>query len=321
MRNLYGQFIKPGDLVFNVGANVGTRTAVFLDLGAKVVAVEPQGALCDDLRRKFAGRDVEVVCAAVGPTEGEVVLHLCTDNMLATCEPGWAEALKDRWPKERWHKTVSVPQVTLDDLIQEHGFPSFIKIDVEGYEDRVLMGLTEPVRALSFEYTVPYIGPALLAVDLANDLGLTRFNYIIQETMQFKSPRWLNSEQMKAVLHNMRVETFYGDIFAVQEAVMAEEKKEPKQEKKAIGKGDLPDVPIVDGMIVGAAGKGIWCIDTDEKGKVVRRWVPDVVTQVKMGIGMHQIYLLFPEQLERIPEGEPMPRIPPRRIGSSRSTH
>src|SRR5271154_272335 len=37
----YKQFIKPGDLVFDVGANIGVKTAAFLAAGARVIAVEP----------------------------------------------------------------------------------------------------------------------------------------------------------------------------------------------------------------------------------------------------------------------------------------
>ena len=37
----YSQFIRPGDLCFDVGANKGARAEIFLRLGARVVAVEP----------------------------------------------------------------------------------------------------------------------------------------------------------------------------------------------------------------------------------------------------------------------------------------
>src|ERR1700691_2125052 len=39
---LYAPFISPGDLCFDVGANIGEKTEVFLALGARVVAFEPQ---------------------------------------------------------------------------------------------------------------------------------------------------------------------------------------------------------------------------------------------------------------------------------------
>ncbi len=38
----YGRFLKPGDLVFDIGANVGGRVKVFLHLGCRVIAVEPR---------------------------------------------------------------------------------------------------------------------------------------------------------------------------------------------------------------------------------------------------------------------------------------
>jgi hypothetical protein len=47
---LYGRFVKPGDLVFDIGAHVGDRVAAFRRLGARVVAVEPQPALVRTLR-------------------------------------------------------------------------------------------------------------------------------------------------------------------------------------------------------------------------------------------------------------------------------
>src|SRR3954471_20046 len=49
----YRQFIKPGNLVFDVGANVGNRVEVFLKCGAKVIAVEPQPNCVDILKGKF----------------------------------------------------------------------------------------------------------------------------------------------------------------------------------------------------------------------------------------------------------------------------
>lgn len=36
------QFIKKNDLCFDIGANEGDQTSLFLELGAKVVSVEPQ---------------------------------------------------------------------------------------------------------------------------------------------------------------------------------------------------------------------------------------------------------------------------------------
>jgi hypothetical protein len=58
-RDGYAQFVRAGDLCFDIGANIGSRSRVFRALGAHVVAVEPQPASLKTLRREaelFIGR-------------------------------------------------------------------------------------------------------------------------------------------------------------------------------------------------------------------------------------------------------------------------
>jgi len=216
---LYGRFIEPGDLVFNLGAHEGVRTAIFLKLGAQVVAVEPQPRLCGSLRERFARESVMVECAAAGPECGEVEFYLCTDDQLATCSAERIEILERRqWaPGEEWGEKARVPQTTLDQLIEIHGLPQFIKIDVEGYEDRVLEGLHEPVAGLCFEFMVGDLGPAIRSVELVADLGLRRFSYIVGEGPELQAA-FMGPEAMIEELRGLpAVDFLYGDVFAVRE--------------------------------------------------------------------------------------------------------
>jgi predicted O-methyltransferase YrrM len=75
---------------------------------------------------------------------------------------------------------------------------------------------------------------------------------------------------------------------------------EEKEKKKA--KKQVPELDITDGMVVGGPKGDLWVI---EAGK--RRSVVSWRNQIAMGIGMHHVVMLHPEQLEAIPEGEPMP--------------
>src|SRR4051812_6131238 len=50
-RELYRPYVRPGDLVFDIGANAGRVTETFMALGAQVVAVEPNPELVSGLRR------------------------------------------------------------------------------------------------------------------------------------------------------------------------------------------------------------------------------------------------------------------------------
>jgi len=144
-QNFYRQLIAPGDLCFDVGANIGDYTETLVSLGARVVAIEPQPACIDELRARFAGNDrVTVVPVALGATEGSAPLFLREWTGLASLHPDW---------EGRGHlSSVPVPISTIDRLIATYGRPKYIKIDVEGYELPVISGLHSKIELISFEY-------------------------------------------------------------------------------------------------------------------------------------------------------------------------
>jgi len=53
--------VAPGDLVLDIGAGTGVLTRPLLDVGARVVALELDPALAEQLRRRFARRQVAVI--------------------------------------------------------------------------------------------------------------------------------------------------------------------------------------------------------------------------------------------------------------------
>src|SRR5262245_20554034 len=81
MDRLYSQFMRPGDLVFDVGAHVGDRIGVFRRLRARVVAVEPQPALLRTLRLIYrCDGCVAIEPVAVGRSAGRLALKLNVAN-------------------------------------------------------------------------------------------------------------------------------------------------------------------------------------------------------------------------------------------------
>jgi FkbM family methyltransferase len=175
MDRLYRQFVRPGDLVFDIGAHVGDRIASFRRLGARVVAVEPQPALARTLRLLY-GRDraVTIEQAAIGRRAGSIDLRVNLDNpTVSTASDDFIKAADGApgWEGQQWTKTVRVAVMTLDNLIERHGLPSFIKLDVEGFEVEALAGLTQPVPALSFEFTTIQRALAKAGVEQCAALG------------------------------------------------------------------------------------------------------------------------------------------------------
>lgn len=219
MDRLHGRFVRPGDLVFDIGSHVGDRVLSFRRLGCRVVAVEPQPALLRVLRLLF-GRspDVVVVPAAVGAAEGMLDLHLNLPNpTVASGSPAFVAAADGApgWEGQRWTHRLTVPLTTLDALIARHGRPSFIKIDVEGLEGEVLAGLAAPVPALSFEFTTLQPGLAAACVRRLAALGDYRYNAALGESQALVHADWLDGAAIAAWVAALPQAANSGDIYAV----------------------------------------------------------------------------------------------------------
>jgi FkbM family methyltransferase len=220
MHRLFRNFVTRGDLVFDIGAHVGDRIPCFLRLGArKVIAVEPNPALVRTLRLLYGlARRVTVEPVAVGRSQGTAVLKLNVDNpTVSTASDAFLQAAAGArgWEGQQWTSTVSVPVTTLDALIARHGMPAFIKIDVEGYEAEALAGLSQPPRALSFEFTTIQRDVAAACVERCAALGYVRYNAMLGESHTLVHADWLDAEGIAAWLSALPDAANSGDVFAM----------------------------------------------------------------------------------------------------------
>jgi FkbM family methyltransferase len=214
----YQAFVKKGDLVFDIGANLGNRTKVFHRIGAKVVAVEPQPRCWKVLKAAYSNdSSVEVVRKAVGREAGEVSMHLSDVHFLSSLSEEWIGKVSSsgRFGSTCWNRTMRVPAVTLDMLIQNYGVPSFVKIDVEGHEYEVLKGLCRKVKALSFEFTPETFSAAHSCVTLLHDLGMREFNFVEGESTRLAFQKWEDQGEIVSLLKTHQDSaSMFGDIYA-----------------------------------------------------------------------------------------------------------
>ena len=203
----YAQFIKKGDLCFDIGAHLGTRTEAFRELGATTIAVEPQDVCVASLKRRW-GKDkkVKIVQKAVGAQEGEIPLAICTqDNEKSTCSAEWMDISRRGSLKGFglvWDMHAKVQMTTLDKLIEEFGIPTFCKIDTEGFEWECIQGLSQPIKALSLEFHTEHLSPAINSIRRLAELGLTKYNYSIAESMELELRGWIGADEICKVLEN-----------------------------------------------------------------------------------------------------------------------
>lgn len=214
----YAQFLKKGDLYFDVGANYGNRIEPIIGWGVKIIAIEPQVECIEFLIRKY-GRNITVIHCGLGDKKEERTMYISNNHLISSFSKEWINATKNsgRFRQFSWNEIRVVDMTTLDILISIFGIPKFIKIDVEGFEFEVLKGLSRPVKNISFEYTVPERKDSVLdcitrLVEITHNKVL--FNYSIGESMEWALKDWMSHKEF---IYEVKSEKFvnsgFGDIY------------------------------------------------------------------------------------------------------------
>jgi FkbM family methyltransferase len=207
--------LRRDDLIFDIGANQGDKTAIFLKLGARVVSVEPDGtcrAILQDkfLRYRFRPRPVTLVGKAVSDKIGTEQMWIDgPGSAVNTISRKWADELKEHKQDFKhgnygldFSRSEQVETTTVEELMRLHGVPYFIKIDVEGHELGVLSGLQRPVPFLSFEVNLrAFRQEGTQCVQVLRRLKEDgRFNYTPDCGSGLALKEWLEPEQFCSVL-------------------------------------------------------------------------------------------------------------------------
>jgi FkbM family methyltransferase len=206
-REFYSAFIQPGDLVFDVGANLGNYAKAFCQIGATVVAIEPDPRNVRVLRKRMQKEQVRIEQCALGSNEGTAELRIALDrDDVSTLSDRWAENTK-----ANWQGTVQVQVRTLDSIANRYGVPKYVKVDAEGYDAEVLRGMSFRPQMVSFEFLCVDMRIARECIELLREWS---FNFVVEEEARFELDHWVSGNEILAEISSLSAGVQYGDVFA-----------------------------------------------------------------------------------------------------------
>jgi|GEM_PF-1569809 len=137
MVELYRALVCKDDVVADIGANIGLTTLLFSSLASRVFAFEPSPSTYNILITNLAragATNVEAVNIGLGDKTESKTITFSKNNRSGAF-------VSDKICPKRGHLTEEIKIDTLDNYFSSQKvMPTFLKIDVEGFEQNVIKG-------------------------------------------------------------------------------------------------------------------------------------------------------------------------------------
>lgn len=128
------RLVRPGMIAFDIGANRGQTAQLLSEAGAVTYSFEPIPECIAQIEARNLP-NVTIVETALSDEEGIAEFHI--DERLGA----GMEASSLRVLEGVFGRTIQVPVTTIDTFVMKNAIaPDFMKIDVEGVEEKVFAG-------------------------------------------------------------------------------------------------------------------------------------------------------------------------------------
>ena len=143
-------------VAYYIGANIGQFCDVLLERCDKIIAVEPNPTIFEQLKERWKNEE-RIICInkALSTTNEPIDFFIPnnpSEHEIATCEKTWTTYGRFKKSFDAGYTTIKVDCVTLDELISTYGDPSLIKLDVEGYEKNIIYAMKRYYKNCLFIY-------------------------------------------------------------------------------------------------------------------------------------------------------------------------
>jgi len=201
-------FIEPGDILLEAGANIGYYVlleSTILSGNGAIYAVEPEPTNVSLLKSNIAlnslETEVDVYQLAFSNTEGELPLYVTQNaNLHSFVKP----------EKGEYH-TLNIPVTTIDIFMRDKPDINFIRMDIEGYECKVVDGMNTFLNSSGRKKLFIELHPQLVSGDEMRhllsrlyDSGFNLYKLISRDT-------YIRSLLGQTMVEEMALENFIND--------------------------------------------------------------------------------------------------------------
>ena len=203
---------------YDIGANAGlyTESNLVLNPESEFILVEANPTLCLKLVEKFKDNpNVKVINSCVSDTSGKMLEFFLGDvDTISTASKDWV--LNSRFSNMDYKNSILVESISIEDLIKTYGESDRMKIDVEGYEKTVILGISKHIGDLSFEWAEESKTDILDSVSHLFTIGYTEFCVSERDNYTFMPTYYVAYEDIKLSLSSLDPsrKTRWGMIFA-----------------------------------------------------------------------------------------------------------
>lgn len=162
-------------MIFDVGANVGNWALANNNPFNRIIAIEASPTTFHKLVNNCNHINIIPLNYAVCNNDGkDITFYQAECNTLSTIKKEWLTSDTSRFYNQPYVEIIC-KTITLDNLIDQYGLPSLIKIDVEGGEYECISSLTQKVDMLCFEWASETNDITFKCIDYLNGLGYTQY--------------------------------------------------------------------------------------------------------------------------------------------------